>query len=82
MNVCACVCVLVSDSHRWKKRAVTGYRPNGRRSHCAVSVGTNVLFFGGYNAFHKQHFGDIFCLDTGMVCVCVCVCEGRVVSLV
>lgn len=54
-----------SDTYKWKKRNVTGYPAKGRRSHCAVSIGTSVLLFGGYNASHKQHFGDLFLVNTG-----------------
>ncbi len=45
---------------------MVGYQAKGRRSHCAVNVGTNVIFFGGYNALHKQHFGDMFSINTGV----------------
>ena len=54
------------DTYKWKKRKVTGYHAKGRRSHCAVDIGTSVLIFGGYNAIHKQHFGDLFMVNTGM----------------
>ena len=57
---------LSPDTHVWKCRVVTGYHPIGRQSHCAVSIGCNVLFFGGYNSITIQHFGDVFALNTGM----------------
>ena len=49
----------------WSHKPVTGYKVKGRRSHCAVSFGSTVLYFGGYNAVHKHHFGDLFVLHTG-----------------
>ena len=49
----------------WSEKEVTGYCPEGRRSHCAITYGSSVLYYGGYNAVYKQHFGDLFLLDTG-----------------
>jgi len=48
----------------WVKVATRGYRVEGRRSHCAARLGNSVLYFGGYNANLKQHFGDVFMVDT------------------
>ncbi|KAL5474818.1 hypothetical protein EMCRGX_G026835 [Ephydatia muelleri] len=52
------------DQCQWSKVEVTGYRPDGRRSHCAVHYGNSIIYFGGYNALSKQHFGDLFILNT------------------
>lgn len=54
-----------SEKQEWTKEYVIGYRPRGRRSHCAISMGNNVLYFGGYNAVSKQHYGDLFLVNTG-----------------
>ena len=42
-----------------------GYGVKGRRSHCAACIGSSVLYFGGYNATTKEHFGDVFIVNTG-----------------
>ena len=54
-----------TDSEKWKKEFAVGYRPRGRRSHCAVSIGNDILYFAGYNAVRKQHFADMFTVNTG-----------------
>ena len=59
-----------ADTTEWKKQDITGYGVKGRRSHCAACIGNSVLYFGGYNATTKEHFGDVFVVNTG-VCVCV-----------
>ena len=48
-----------------KARYHAGYGVKGRRSHCAVTIGDNVMYFGGYNATTKEHFGDVFIVNTG-----------------
>ena len=53
------------DTTEWKKQDITGYGVKGRRSHCAACIGSSVLYFGGYNATTKEHFGDVFIVNTG-----------------
>ena len=70
----SCTCLKIScflsyiavDTTQWKKQDVTGYGVKGRRSHCAACIGSSVLYFGGYNATTKEHFGDVFIVDTGI----------------
>ena len=57
--------LFATDSTEWKKQDITGYEVKGRRSHCAVTIGDNVMYFGGYNATTKEHFGDVFIVNTG-----------------
>ena len=59
------ILVFTTDSTEWKKQDITGYGVKGRRSHCAVTIGNSVLYFGGYNATTKEHFGDVFIVNTG-----------------
>ena len=54
------------DTTEWKKQDITGYGVKGRRSHCAACIGSSVIYFGGYNATTKEHFGDVFIVDTGV----------------
>ena len=50
---------------QWFKAPKKGpYRPDGRRSLVSVAVGDSVLYFGGYNATKKTHYGDLFMLNT------------------
>jgi hypothetical protein len=53
------------ETYQWCKAPKKGpYRPDGRRSLTAVAFGENVLYFGGYNATKKCHYGDLFVLNT------------------
>ena len=54
-----------TDTTEWKKQDVTGYGVKGRRSHCAACIGNSVIYFGGYNATTKEHFGDVFIVNIG-----------------
>jgi hypothetical protein len=50
---------------QWFKAPRKGpYHPSGRRSLSAVAFGDSILYFGGYNATKKYHYGDLFMLNT------------------
>ena len=56
----------LSESQEWHKAPKKGpYWPDGRRSLSAIAVGDSILYFGGYNAEKKYHYGDLFMLNTG-----------------
>jgi hypothetical protein len=53
------------EMSQWFKAPKKGpYHPDGRRSLVSVAVGDSILFFGGYNATKKTHYGDLFMLNT------------------
>ena len=47
----------------WSQMITTGYNPGGRRSHSAVYFRENLIYFAGFNAKEKKHFGDLFVLN-------------------
>ena len=47
----------------WSEMITTGYNPGGRRSHSAAYFRESVIYFGGFNARQKKHFGDLFILN-------------------
>ena len=47
----------------WSQMITTGYNPGGRRSHSAVYFRENLIYFAGFNAKEKEHFGDLFVLN-------------------
>ena len=47
----------------WSQMITTGYNPGGRRSHSAVYFRESLIYFAGYNAKEKKHFGDLFILN-------------------
>jgi hypothetical protein len=53
-----------TKTRNWSTLNTTGYQPSGRRSHVAEPYGHYVMFFGGYNAHSKNHYGDLFLLNT------------------
>ena len=57
--------LIYTDTTKWKKQDVSGYGVKGRRSHTAACIGSSVIYFGGYNATTKEHFGDVFIVNTG-----------------
>ncbi|XP_065895256.1 kelch domain-containing protein 3-like isoform X1 [Dysidea avara] len=48
----------------WSEMITTGYKPVGRRSHCAVCCTGNIVYFAGFNNKMKKHFADLFILNT------------------
>ena len=36
----------------------------------SVGFDKNIVYFGGYNAVEKEHYGDIFILNTGTAWPC------------
>jgi len=49
--------------HKWREMAITGYKPQGRRSHTAICCRDNVIYFGGFNCRKGKHFADLFILN-------------------
>ena len=47
----------------WSEMITTGYNPGGRQSHSAAYFRESVIYFGGFNARQKKHFGDLFILN-------------------
>lgn len=47
----------------WSQMITSGYSPGGRRSHSAVYFRESVIYFAGFNAREKKHFGDVFVLN-------------------
>ena len=48
---------------KWAQMITSGYNPGGRRSHSAVCFRESVIYFAGFNAREKKHFGDVFILN-------------------
>ena len=48
---------------KWVQMITSGYSPGGRRSHSAVHFRESVIYFDGFNARKKKHFGDVFILN-------------------
>jgi len=47
----------------WSQVITTGYKPVGRRSHSAAYYRESIIYFAGFNACQKKHFGDVFILN-------------------
>lgn len=47
----------------WSQMITSGYNPGGRRSHSAVYFRESIIYFAGFDALRKVHFGDVFILN-------------------
>ena len=61
------LCTLTSPAtNEWDRLEMQHmHRIKGRRSHVAAAFGCSVIYFGGYNAVTKQHFGDLYMANIG-----------------
>ena len=48
---------------KWAQMITSGYNPGGRECHSAVHFRESVIYFAGFNARKKKHFGDVFILN-------------------
>jgi len=52
------------ETFRWKKLEMTGTIPDPRHGHSAVTINTNIIYFGGRGNGSKKFFGDLSIFDT------------------
>lgn len=59
------VCYFDTTTNTWHRPLISSTpSPLGRRSHSAISIGNNILIFGGFNGRFEKHMNDLWCLDT------------------
>lgn len=49
---------------RWETPAISSTKPRGRRSHSAINLDGDLLIFGGYNGYRREHMNDLWLLET------------------
>ena len=49
---------------RWETPAISSPKPRGRRYHSAINLDGDLLIFGGYNGYRREHMNDLWLLET------------------